>query len=109
MIGDHQCELCGRKVPEVTKHHLIPRTRHANKRNKREFSREDVRHRLALICRPCHKQIHAVLTEKQMERDHNTLDALKAHPEIAKFLTWIRNKPGDQAVFVRSNKNKGRR
>ncbi|HJT80231.1 MAG TPA: hypothetical protein VJ719_03455 [Chthoniobacterales bacterium] len=45
------------------------------------------------ICRPCHSQIHEVLTEKELERDFNTVDKLKRHPEIAKFARWIQGKP----------------
>lgn len=108
MIGEYQCELCGRKVDEVTKHHLIPRTRHANKKNKKDFDRAEVRTRLALFCRPCHKQVHAVLTEKQLERDYNTLESLKTHDEIAKFIDWIKDKPAGTQVIVKTNKNKGR-
>ena len=108
MIGDYTCELCGRTVNEVTKHHLIPRTRHANKKNKREFGRTEVRTRLALLCRPCHKQVHAVLTEKQLERNYNTLETLKAHEEIAKFIDWIKDKPAGTQVTVRTNRRKGR-
>ena len=108
MIGEFQCELCGRMVHEVTKHHLIPRTRHSNKKNKKDFSREDVVSRLALFCRPCHKQIHAVLTEKQMERDYNTIEALQAQEEIARFINWIKDKPADAHITVRDSKSKKR-
>ena len=108
MIGEYECELCERIVGEVTKHHLIPRTRHSNKKNKKEFDRTEVRTRLALFCRPCHKQVHAVLTEKQLERDYNTLDFLKEHEEIAKFIAWIKTKPAGTQVTVRTNKKKGR-
>ena len=45
------------------------------------------------ICRPCHSQIHEVLTEKKLERDFNTIEKLRQHPEVAKFVRWIRNKP----------------
>lgn len=89
MIGP--CAIC-RREETLTKHHLIPRTRHHNKRNKREFARKLVR-RTVGICRPCHSQIHAVLTEKQLERDWNTVELLLAHPEVAKFATWISTKP----------------
>jgi 5-methylcytosine-specific restriction endonuclease McrA len=108
MIGEYECELCGRTVEEVTKHHLIPRTRHANKKNKREFDRTEIHTRLALLCRPCHKQVHAVLTEKQLERDHNTLESLKAHEKIAKFIDWIKDKPADTQVIAHYNRKKGR-
>lgn len=87
------CVICGREET-LTKHHLIPRMRHRNKRNKREFDRDLVKVTVG-ICRPCHSQIHAVLTEKELERDYRTVEALRAHPEVAKFATWIATKlPG---------------
>ena len=85
------CPICGREET-LTRHHLIPRTLHPNKRNKREFDRRTVKKTVG-ICRPCHSQIHAVLTEKQLEREYPTVESLQAHPEIAKFATWIATKP----------------
>jgi 5-methylcytosine-specific restriction endonuclease McrA len=87
------CELCGRTVPALTKHHLIPKARHTNKRNQRDFDRHEVKHRLAWFCRPCHNHVHALFTEKALEREFNTLALLAAHPEVAKFVAWIRGKP----------------
>ena len=86
------CELCGRAAVDLTRHHLIPRTRHTNQRAKRESTREE-RQEVIWLCRPCHNQVHAVLTEKELERDYRTLAQLTTHPEIAKFIDWIRNKP----------------
>jgi hypothetical protein len=86
-----KCAICGREEA-LTKHHLIPRTRHHNKRNKREFDRSTVK-RTVGICRPCHSQIHAVLTEKQLEREYPTIEKLLAHPAIRKFAEWIATKP----------------
>ncbi len=93
MSRQHQCELCDRTVDEVTKHHLIPRTRHANKVNKKRFDRREVKERVAFLCLPCHKQIHALLSEKELERRYNTLELLAAHPDIVKFIDWLRDKP----------------
>ncbi|HYQ92472.1 MAG TPA: hypothetical protein VES89_10465 [Candidatus Competibacteraceae bacterium] len=87
------CELCGRNVDLLTKHHLIPRTRHRNKRNRREFTREEVRTRILWLCRPCHNHIHDVLTEKELEFDYNTRQALLEQPDIRRFIDWIRRKP----------------
>jgi len=106
MKGPYPCELCGRTVDEVTKHHLIPRTRHANKRNKRTFDRKEVKERTAWLCRACHKQIHAVFSEKALEREFNTLAELRAHPEIAKFVQWLQDKPAGLKVTVRRPKQK---
>ena len=45
------------------------------------------------LCRPCHSQLHALLTEKELEREWNTLERLRAHPELMKFAAWIAAKP----------------
>lgn len=91
---DHagRCALCGRGVRYLTRHHLIPRSRHRNKRTRRTFSREEL-HRTVPLCSSCHRQVHRTLTEKELERDYNTLEALRSHPGIGKFVRWIENKP----------------
>ena len=87
------CELCKRAMETLTKHHLIPRTRHRKKRNKRLFERVDVRTRILWVCRPCHNHIHDVFTEKELEEHYNTSETLLAHPEIERFVVWIKDKP----------------
>lgn len=101
------CELCQREECQLTKHHLIPQARHANKRNKREFDRVEVKQRVAWICRPCHNHVHALFTEKALERKYNTLDSLKAHPEVSKFVDWIKTKPSAFKPVSRPAKAKG--
>lgn len=97
-----KCALCDREET-LTRHHLIPRTRHHNKRNKREFARAAV-HAVVGLCRSCHSQVHQVLTEKQLEREFNTLEKLCAHPGIVAFAEWIQTKPdGFRAVMRRSS------
>src|SRR5918911_5259454 len=88
-----ECDLCGRLVRELTRHHLIPRSRHKNKRNKRAFDRREIHNRIALICRPCHRNIHATLSTKELEREYNTLEALAAHPGIRRLTNWVKDKP----------------
>jgi hypothetical protein len=96
------CALCGREET-LTRHHLIPRTRHHNKRNQREFTRAEVKVTVG-FCRPCHAQVHAVLSEKELERAHRTVETLRAHPEIAKFVAWIAAKPRGFKPQVRSQR-----
>jgi Fe-S oxidoreductase len=97
-----KCAICGREET-LTRHHLIPRVRHRNKRNKREFDRVTVKEVVG-ICRPCHSQIHQLFTEKDLERAYNSIDKLRAHPELAKFAAWISAKPrGFRAAMRRSN------
>lgn len=95
------CAVCSREET-LTRHHLIPRTRHHNKRNKREFARTVVR-QVVGICRPCHSQIHALLSEKELEREFNTIAKLKQHPGVARFAEWLAGKPrGFKASVQRS-------
>ena len=99
------CAICGREET-LTRHTLIPRTRHANKKNKRDFDRAVVR-AVVGICRPCHSQIHALLSEKELEREYNTVAKLKAHPGVAKFAQWVATKPrGFKATTDRARSRK---
>ena len=43
----------------------------------------------------CHRKVHAVLGNKDLERAYADPAALRAHPEIAKFLDGIRGKDPD--------------
>jgi hypothetical protein len=86
-----KCAICERDEV-LTRHHLIPQARHHNKKNKRDFDRKTVK-RTVGICRPCHSQIHAIFTEKQLEREWNSIEKLKSHSAIAEFAAWISTKP----------------
>ncbi len=86
------CELCGRPE-QLTKHHLIPRMRHRNKRIQKQFNRTELHSRILWVCRPCHSHIHNVLTEHELANVYNTRDILLNHPAIQRFIVWIQNKP----------------
>lgn len=95
------CELCRRRVRRVTKHHLVPRSR-IKKRKRRGQTEQspEFEEVIALLCSPCHKMIHAVLSEKELERDYDTINSLLAHTEIGTFVQWVRKQP-DGHVKVR--------
>ena len=86
----NRCDLCQREVKRgTTEHHLIPRAMHSNKWFKKRYSREQMR-RTVPLCRDCHRAVHNLVpSEKQLGRELNTIEALLAHPEIAKFVGWI--------------------
>jgi Fe-S oxidoreductase len=99
MIG--RCAICEREET-LTRHHLIPRTRHHNKRNKKDFDRVTVKAIIGM-CRPCHSQIHQLFSEKQIERDFNAIEKLRSDPEVTKFAKWIRKRPrGFKAAMSRA-------
>jgi 5-methylcytosine-specific restriction protein A len=88
-MGD-PCELCERTALPLTKHHLIPKARH-NKRVKRDFGAD--RNKVAMMCRSCQDQIHGLFTEKQLEREYNTIELLKANEDVQKWIVWVQKRP----------------
>ncbi len=87
----HPCELCGRYTKSgTTEHHLIPRTCHSNKWFKKNFTREQMSD-TASLCRDCHRAIHRLIPdEKELGRHYNSLEKLRAHQPISKYLEWVR-------------------
>jgi len=85
------CELCGRDVPGVTLHHLVPRATHT-KRVKEELGED--RNRKASLCVACHRQLHYLFANKVLGKELNTLRVIRANPDVAKFVAWIRKRPG---------------
>lgn len=102
------CELCEREVEYLTRHHLIPRTRHKVYKRLKGFD-VSILHRVVMICSPCHRNIHALLTEREMEREFNTIEKLRSHPEVGKYVEWIRNRPEGTTVPTRRSNSKGRK
>jgi hypothetical protein len=43
----------------------------------------------------CHRTIHAILSNKELERDFCSAEALRAHPDLAKFIGWVSGKDPD--------------
>jgi Fe-S oxidoreductase len=76
----------------MSRHHLIPRTRHHNKKTKKTFQHSQLDETVN-ICRACHRQVHALFSEKTLERLYNHIETITSHPEIAKFIDWIKDKP----------------
>jgi hypothetical protein len=90
------CSICDRDMWEGTscnKHHFTPKSR---------GGRETV-----TIHRVCHSKIHSILTEKQLERNYNTPDKLRAHPEMKKFIVWLKKKEPD--FYSRATKHKDKK
>ena len=96
------CELCGRDEIELTEHHLIPKSRHNKARTKREFSRSEMKNEIAMLCRPCHSQVHEVFTNQELSSFYNTVERLKEHSEMEKFINWVKKRPSGQTIRVKS-------
>ena len=89
------CQLCMRPIPKSQRdaHHLIPKSRGGVS--------------TVILHRLCHRQVHATLTESQLAKNYSTIDALITHPEIAKFIEWVSNKPTHIKAAIKRSRDKG--
>ncbi|MCO5731895.1 HNH endonuclease [Rhizobium sp. SSA_523] len=89
------CPLCDREIPEDQRdeHHLVPKSRGGRE--------TQTLHRI------CHRQIHALFSEAELETDYASIEALLSHPEMAKFKAWISRKP--PGFFDGTRRSKRRR
>ncbi len=98
------CSLCHRELLSISTHHLIPRSLHKNKKIKKIFLRSQL-HAILTLCLVCHKQIHAIFTEKELANKYYTLDNLKSNQAIDNFISWIKNKPIGFMPNIKKAKN----
>ena len=91
---EERCPLCERPIPRTQRdeHHLVPKMKGG---------------RLTVpMHRICHRQVHALFSETELAREYSTAEALLRHPEIQKFVAWIKTKPDD---FFERTRRAGRR
>lgn len=96
-----RCALCGREVRKTTRHHLYPRTRHKALARRRGMDKQTLATQTVDLCSPCHKTVHAHVSEKALAESYHSVAALLAHTEIARFVDWVRTQP-DRHITVRS-------
>ena len=97
--ADPVCPLCERPLPRHARqsvHHLIPKLKGGAK---------GPTVRLHEIC---HRTIHKNLTETELARTYNTIEALRAQPDIAAFIAWVARKDPAFHAPTRGAKHKGR-
>ena len=82
------CVLCERPLgARVEWHHLVPKSQGG---------------RVTAAVHPiCHRTIHATLPNAELARTYADPAVLRAHPDIARFLRWIADKPADFHAPVR--------
>lgn len=81
---DPICPLCRRPIPAgapQSVHHLIPKLR-GGKHGP-----------TVLLHQICHNEIHASLSESDLAREYYTVDALRLHPRLSKFIAWVSKRP----------------
>jgi hypothetical protein len=83
-VPDPVCPLCGRPIPPGARqsdHHLVPRLKGGG------------RGPVVRLHQICHDAIHAILTEAELARRYRDVAALRAHPQIARFVDWVADRP----------------
>ena len=88
------CELCLREELECTEHHLTPREEGGSKLP------------TAILCIPCHKQIHALYSNKELAIRLNSIESLLADPTVYKFVKWIRKQPSSSIYKTKRSRHK---
>lgn len=91
------CPLCHRPIPPHAKaslHHLVPKLKGGRNGP------------TALMHAICHNEIHAALTEAELARDYRTVEALRTHPRLARFIEWVQGR--DPAFHSRTARTKRR-
>ncbi len=93
MKTEIECSICKRTTPPEfkEKHHLVPRSKNGTE--------------TIDVCCNCGDQVHNLFTNKELEKEYNTLEALLGNPDIQKWVKWV----SKQAGFSFSMKSKKQR
>lgn len=78
------CPLCERPIPPDARsslHHLVPRLKGGTNLG------------TVRLHQICHSAIHARFSETEIATRLAEIDALRADPEMAAFITWVKTKP----------------
>jgi hypothetical protein len=87
-----KCALCGRDVPDVTVHHLVP---------KDEGGRGGP---TADLCSACHRQVHALFDNRTLARELSSIEELRRDPRLHRFVRWVRRQDPGRRIMVRRSR-----
>lgn len=92
-MDTYVCELCGRTgIPKITEHHLTPK----------QYGGKNAA--TAWLCEVCHKQIHALYTNRELAIRLNTIEKLLLDDKINKYLKYIRKQSPTKKVSIKKSR-----
>lgn len=89
------CPICLRPNLHPSDHHMVPRSRGGKTTE--------------TICVDCHKAIHAMFTNKELEETYHAVDVLMGHTEFVKMVKFISKQDPGGRVKTKKNKDRLRR
>ena len=90
------CVICHRELGDentISKHHLIPKSKGG-----RDLE-------TILIHNICHQKIHSMFTEEELRATYHTVEKLREHEGMSKFIKWVATKDPN---FYQYNKRRKR-
>ena len=79
-----QCPICDRDMWEgnsIDKHHMVPKCRGGKQTE--------------YLHKVCHRKIHSIWSEKELEKEFNDPVIIREHEEMIKFIKFIKKKDPD--------------
>lgn len=81
MTETNKCPLCARELAEpIVRHHLIPPSKGG------KDTPTVAMHKI------CQAKVHAVFSETEQKNYYHTVDRIKEHEDIIKFIKWVSKK-----------------
>jgi hypothetical protein len=100
-VGDEEaevlgpCPLCGRlmiKGDSLDRHHWQPKSQGGKEAQ--------------YLHRTCHRKLHSLFTDKQLAVEVNTPEKARQHPEMQRFIRWVRRQPPERVVRHRQPRSR---
>lgn len=89
------CPLCERPTYRASDHHMVPKSRGGKA--------------TTTLCTDCHRAIHATFSNKQLEKEYRTVEALLAHEGFRRMVQFIARQQGHvRVVTARDQRRRGR-
>ena len=88
------CVLCGREAPNLTDHHLTPKSQ--GRRRGVDLGEIPT----VKMCPACQGYLSKTYSNSQLANELNTVEAILAQEDVQKFVKWVQKQPLTKGVRV---------